>query len=828
MSSLFGIGGGGNVGASGGSFYPYSIDQSLRFNDDDSAYLNRTPSSDGNRQIFTYSVWFKIGNTGITHSTLFSVNDRNSGNYNFIRLSSDALRIQLSGGGSNYAIQTNQVFRDVSSWYHLVLSVDTTQATSTDRVKIYINGEQVTSFSTENYPSVNKVLDVNSDTEHRIGSFVDYGRYFDGYMAEINMIDGTALDASSFGETINNIWVPKNVSGLTYGTNGFYLSFADSAAIGDDLSGNANDFTANNLAASDVGPSSPTNNFATLNPLQNSGGGGTWFAQATLSEGNLKASLPANSVSCATMKATGKLYAEVRWSTIKNELALGLIIPEEYTTTTAHPTNTGANSWRMAYSGGAPADIFLVDEGTSVANPAQTVSAGDIFQIAWDTDSGEIWFGYNNSWYDSSGGTTGNPSTGANPTMTATTADLEASLVYIACGNNTGVGTINFGQDSTFAGAISAGGNADANGIGDFAYAPPTDYLCLAASSLSEPTISPKSAKQADDYFNTVLYTGDGSSSNAITAVGFQPDWVSIKNRSNARSGINYDVIRGANSDLRWDSTAAEDTSVTNQLLSFDADGFTVGDKNNLNGNNETFVAWNWKAGGTAVSNSDGSITSSVSAAPDAGFSITSWVGTGSAGTIGHGLSSAVEMIIVKNRETSGNWHVYHKDTTDAPNDVLFLNLTNADTDQDRFNDTTPTDSVFSINDSDAMNKSGDGIIAYCFHSVDGYSKVGSYVGNASTDGTFVYTGFRPAFVLLKVSSTTNNWFIYDNKREGYNQENDTLSPNDSSAEDNSYKLDLLSNGFKIRGSNNAHNHNGQTFIYLAFAEAPFKYANAR
>jgi hypothetical protein len=212
-NSPFWFSSGATAAGGGGNLYPYSIDQSLRFNDNDSAYLSRTPSSDGSRKIFTYSVWFKVGNTGLTFSTLFSVNDRSAGNYNFIRLDSDKLRIQLSGGGSNYAIQTNQVFRDVSSWYHLVLSVDTTQATDTERVKIYINGERVTSFSTASYPSADKVLDVNSNTEHRIGSFVDYGRYFDGYMAEINMIDGTALDPTSFGETINGIWVPKQYSG---------------------------------------------------------------------------------------------------------------------------------------------------------------------------------------------------------------------------------------------------------------------------------------------------------------------------------------------------------------------------------------------------------------------------------------------------------------------------------------------------------------------------------------------------------------------------------------------------------------------------------------
>jgi hypothetical protein len=328
------------------------------------------------------------------------------------------------------------------------------------------------------------------------------------------------------------------------------------------------------------------------------------------------------------------------------------------------------------------------------------------------------------------------------------------------------------------------------------------------------------------DYFNTVLYTGNGGT-NAVTGVGFQPDWVWVKRRDSAGSHGLHDSNRGSTKRLKSDTTDAEDTN-SNILASFDSDGFTIGDASgNYNASGGTYASWNWLAGGTAVSNTDGSITSSVSANTTAGFSIVSYTGTTVSGaTIGHGLGVAPSMIITKNRTLSGsgfgNWVVYHKALdASAPEDkFLLLNLTNAVGDSTgAWNDTAPTSSVFTVGNFDSTN-GDEPMIAYCFAEKKGYSKFGSYTGNGSTDGTFVYTGFKPAMIITKANAVAD-WFIRDNKQDPENVMNEYLSPNTTATSGNLDSFDFVSNGFKIRNSNNAWNGSGTTYIYMAFAENP-------
>jgi len=373
---------------------------------------------------------------------------------------------------------------------------------------------------------------------------------------------------------------------------------------------------------------------------------------------------------------------------------------------------------------------------------------------------------------------------------------------------------VNFGQDSSFAGNKTAQGNQDSNSIGDFYYTPPTDFLALCTSNLPDPAVIPS------EHFNTVLYSGTGSSAS-ITGVGFQPDKVWIKSRNQTYHHELFDVIRGASYRLQSNNMDAQayDTAT---LTSFDADGFSAAGGYRTNSSGTTYVAWNWKAGGTGVSNTNGSITSTVSANADAGFSIVGWANTGSAVTIGHGLSSTPELIISKMRSAFGSWFNHSK--SGAATQILRLNTTHALHNHDVFNNTYPTSSVFSYKHGDAED-----FIAYCFHSVDGYSKVGSYEGNSSDDGTFVYCGFRPKFILMKnVDGATQDWYIFDTERETYNIVDDYLRPNLSNAETNysAGALDIVSNGFKLR-KNNAE-WNTATHIFYAIAESPFKYTNAR
>ena len=338
----------------------------------------------------------------------------------------------------------------------------------------------------------------------------------------------------------------------------------------------------------------------------------------------------------------------------------------------------------------------------------------------------------------------------------------------------------------------------------------------MAYSSIAKPT----------DHFNTILWTGNGADGRALTGVGFQPDWVWIKDRIDTESHCLTDAVRGATKSLRSNGTNAEATD-TDALQSFNSDGFTVGNQGQVNkSNGDTFVGWSWKAGNSSgSSNSDGATASTVSANTTAGFSIVGWTGTGSATTVGHGLGATPQVVLLKNRSEVYGWQMYHESLGNGK--YVSLNSTDAEaTSSQSWNDTSPTSSVFSVGASDSNNKSGNNIIAYCFAEKQGYSKFGSYTGNGNADGTFVYTGFKPAFVLMKKTSggQARNWCILDNKREGFNPENDQLHPNTNGVESmgSGTTLDLLSNGFKLRVTDDDKNGSGDPYIFMAFAENPF------
>jgi len=324
------------------------------------------------------------------------------------------------------------------------------------------------------------------------------------------------------------------------------------------------------------------------------------------------------------------------------------------------------------------------------------------------------------------------------------------------------------------------------------------------------------------DYFNTKLYTGTGSS-QSITGVGFQPDWVWIKDRDNVRNHQIYDVIRGAGYVIYSNLTSAEGDDI-NRLSSFDSDGFSLGSSADVNDSSQNFASWNWLASNTTASNTDGSITSTVSANTTSGFSIVSYTGTGANATVGHGIDTP-KMIIVKGRNKAGGspWWVYHSALGNTKG--LTLNSTDASsTTSVLWNNTSPTSSVFSLGTGDELNGSGIDFIAYCFAEKKGFSKFGSYTGNGNADGTFVYTGFKPAWIMVKRTDTTNNWMMIDNKRTPSNTGTvPELFADSSSAENNSTdgRFDYLSNGLKARGTNAVINASGGTYIYMAFAESP-------
>ena len=330
---------------------------------------------------------------------------------------------------------------------------------------------------------------------------------------------------------------------------------------------------------------------------------------------------------------------------------------------------------------------------------------------------------------------------------------------------------------------------------------------------------------QPKDYFNTKLYTGNNTSTNAITGVGFQPDWTWIKVRNTGDSHRIYDAVRGSTKHISSNATVAENNLY--QLTSFDSDGFTIGSNDLSVNGNYNYTSWNWKANGAGSANTDGSISSTVSVNTTAGFSIVKWTGSGADGTIGHGLGVAPKMVIVKSLANTTNWMVYHASLGNAKE--LYLNGTSASASSTAWNSTTPTSSVISLDGGagNGVNASGD-YVAYCFAEKKGFSKFGSYKSNNSTDGVFIYTGFKPAFVLCKVTdTTTNDWTLLDSARDTYNVAGKRLYPNLSGTESEVARADFLSNGFKLRGTGSDMNGPaGYGYIYMAFAEEPLVSSN--
>ena len=807
-----------NAGAGRGSFgfYNDTVNQSLRFEDGDNAYLNKTLSA-SNGTIFTFSCWVKLGNLGINRCLLQGYEDSN--NFTQILLYSDnvvGVYSATSGAARLYA-KTTALQRDTGAWYNIVVKFNGTS--SSEEFKIYVNGVNQ-ALTTTNALAAHQSLIGNSNA-HYIGNNFNQSLDMDGYMAEVNFIDGTALDADSFGETKDGIWIPKDTSSLTFGTNGFRLQFdqtgtgtASTSTIGADISGNNNHFTSNNLVSTDSNmPDCPENNFATLNLLYSSISAS--YPTPVLSEGNLAASTNSGSnwktVPTTMYMSTGKWYSEVLVTYTDAVDSFIGFASSEFNGQAYAPTETAF---------GYQFHPALGIRHNSSQLSAQTFTQDDIIGLALNMDDNEIKFYKNGSLLYTA------------TSVAAGSWSVALTLLY------TKTLYANFGQDSSFAGNETAQGNTDGNGIGDFYYAPPSGFLALCSSNLPELTIGPDQTTQADDNFNTVLWTGNGSDGRSITGVGFDPDFVWIRSRNLATSHLLNDTIRGANKTLFSEGTNAETADNGGGYLSaFVTDGFSVtsggsGD-DAVNDSSDTYVAWNWLAG-TAFSNSAGAngatIASSGQVNTTAGFSIVSWVlGSTDNGTIGHSLGVAPDVIIVKNRDAVAQWLVYHSGNTASPEtDYLALEATQATIDDVRaWNDTAPTSSVFTIGDVSWWGGSTDNMIAYCFHNVEGYSKFGTYEGNGNNDGTFVYTGFRPAFLLVKSVDSTSDWLLVDDKRIGYNPENEYIEVNNANAEGTVNMFDLVSNGFKNR-DRTADPNVAETYLYIAFASQPFKFANAR
>jgi len=760
----------------------YTISRSLRFRNSASAYLNRTFTTPTNAIKWTVSFWFKRGTLGAA-IPLFGSYTNTSIDCGLTINSSDQLQMYVTN--TTALLKTNNVLRDPSAWYHCVVSFDSANATATNRVKIYINGVEC-SYGTDNRASYSSFSSTwNTAAAQYIAYYNSPSIYFDGEMTEFYHVDGQALTPSSFGayNATTGVWQPTKYAG-TYGTNGFYLNFNNNAStttLGYDTSGNSNNWTTNNISLTtgvtyDSMIDVPTpyadggngrGNYPVINFLNA-------YSNTFLSNGNLR------------YQNTNAYWANARATM---QPAVGSKFYVEFTSTQPWTSNN------VSFLGLCTPSMALTASAGDIATIYTTTTSGEVLALAIDRVNNQV-------------------STYRNNALVGTTSISATNDIDIVVGSYAASGEINFGQRP-------------------FSYTPPTGFVALNTYNLPTPSIS-----NGANYFAATTYTGNGStqnilnSANTTTGVSFKPDLVWVKARSTTYDNQLTDSVRGANYELQSNSTGAQ----TNYGLisAFNSNGFTVytnGTYLASNANGTTYVGWQWQAGaGSSSSNTNGSITSTVSVNATAGFSVVSYTGTGANATVGHGLGVAPSFIITKVRSASGaDWGVYH--SAIGATQYLLLDTTAAAASSANFwNNTAPTSSVFSVGVGGSTNNSGNTMIAYCWSAVAGFSKFGSYTGNGSTDGTFVYTGFRPRYIMIKRTDNVGDWWILDTSRDTYNVMNNELFADTSGAEAGGNAggtIDFLSNGFKLRCTTQPNTSSG-TFVYACFAENPFRNSLAR
>jgi len=684
--------------------------------------------------------------------------------------STTSLTLLMSTSGTSWDFtQTAASALTTAAWQHVAVTRSGTA------IKAFVNGTEVISSTLSGALTTNTQPVV-------IGSDVT-ANHWDGKISNLRIIKGRALYTAAF--------TPPSTA-LTAVTDTVLLTCQDSTFI--DNSPSAHTITAVNDAAtttvspfepvdgSDAMLDSPTNygsgdlvrgNYATWNPLNSA---------MTLTNGNLEANTTTQTKCLATFgMETGKWYCEVTQNATGNNSGLIGLTKQNVSLT----TYTGADSTSYGYFA---ANGNKYNNG-SASSYGASYTTNDVIGIAFDADNGTLVF-YKN------GVSQGTAFTG-----------LTSGPYFFSVSNSTTTGnqsatSANFGQQP-------------------FKYPAPAGYKSLCSTNLPTPAIADGSTAM-----DVVLYTGNNST-QSISGLKFSPDLAWFKGRSGTYWHAVVDSVRGRSSGLSTNSTNAEYTSsAANDLVSFDSTGFTLGPVSNwssINRNGESLVAWTWDAGSSTVSNTDGTITSQVRANPTAGCSVVSYTGTGANATVGHGLNAVPEMIIVKNRDAALNWNAYHVGVDSSSPEDYFLRLNFTDAiiaSVKRWNNTAPTSSVFSVGTSGNVNGNTQDLIAYCFAPVEGFSSFGSFTG--STSNTFVYTGMRPRWLMIKRTDTTGNWQILDTEREGYNVDNDPLWANLADQEGTTDIADILSNGFKMR--------DGATgdYIYAAFAEHPFNTSRAR
>ena len=925
--------------ASAGGF---SIDNSCLFNTSDNAVLSRANGTATSSKIATIAFWFKIGVIGVDRAFFGA-----EGFYTGCAFLATGQLYVVHGSGA-IVLTTTQIFKDPTAWYHCVCVFDTTEAATEDRFKMYINGVQVTAYTSGTFPTLNEAFTAwnQSGNTNLVGDGHSTYANYDGYLSEFHSIDGTAYGPTTFGEFDDNgVWRPIEVSAVTYGNNGFYMDFKDSSNLGNDVSGNDNDLTSSGLVAADQFNDTPTNNYCIFNSVNI---GTLSGAAPTLSEGGTVLTGPGSTYGSSTctvgIPTSGKYWFKATLTVAAGGGHLGIVSFGNSGWSNAQCAASQVQSSTLNFdliSCGYFHDVLhRFNGGASVVDVGESssLSVDDVFEFLIDRDSGDVTINLNGS-------------------LHVTVESLPSTQVM-------------FPFASGYAGSqwtIDCGGNGSTPSD--------TDFKDINTTNMPTPTILDGTAN-----FQTTLYTGNATDRNISQTENsvFTPDWVWIKNRSAADEHKLIDITRGVAQEISSDSNTIESTnldglqafsdklwvdasgetlignstSAGGLAAAFDGDnskgyatcaaagsppgtvgvdwgsgntklitqmiivgssdygyssngrtiniklegstdnfsssvvdlgggtgdftdassnsfklitptsttayryhrayitssvgstnvaqvqlfesntgaarGFTLGNgPSGYNDNSENFVAWQWLAGGGAGSSNEvGSInTTTTTVNTTAGISISTYVGTGSTATVGHGLGAVPALMVFKNIGAEENWRVYHKDNTAAP-ETEYLSWTNNGATADlatTFNDTAPTSTVFTVGSSAATNQSGETMIAYIFAEIEGFSNFGGYTGNGLALGATVYTGFKPAYIIIKKSSGTGSWVIYDNQRSPYNEIDDQLLADTTAAETTgSEEIDFLANGFKIKTADSDVNTANGLYVYAAFAEYPF------
>ena len=780
--------------ARAGAATGYTIDNSCIFNFPSASYMTRTPGSSSNRTTWTMSFWFKLCTFASSTAggiVLFSAGGTE------IKLSDTDDKLYVSDGTTFKT--TSGVFRDPIAWNHIVIAADTTQSTASDRLKLYVNGS-IASLETDTAPDEDFAFDVNSTQAQQIGK--EGSNYMDGYIAEFYIIDGTQEEAADFGETnTRGVWVPKAYTG-SYGTNGFLLDFESSGDLGNDVSGNNNDFSLNNIDSSDQSTDTPTNNHCVWNLANN------LVDNLTLSKGNkrfVNANSSQDKVKGTFFPITGKWYWEVKW-TATSTTAGGQVGISQCDVQSNHELGsdnnhgTGDSLGYRSFDGKTYRNNTLADFG-------DTWDVGDVISVALDADNGFVYFGKNNTWQNSGDPTSGSSGTGAAYTISSTlvngggwgpASSSEASIIF----------------DAYFAEA-------------EWSYSAPTNFLALNTTNLDAPSVVDPSTN-----FQVVTYSGN-SSTQSITLGGnsnMKPDLVWAKSRSNADSHVFQDAARGVGKALFWNNDDTED-AVTDAVTSFDTDGFALGDGSELstgtiNTTGRTYVAWNWAAGNSGASNTDGTInTTTTYVDTTAGISIGTYTGTGvDAATVGHGLGVTPTTVWIFPRSNGENHLASNWETGVSVYSEKWKLQDNEAAESSSGHVTAASSTTFTLGTDANVNGSSRTYAAYSFVEVVGFSKFGTYTGHGETDGTYAFCGFTPEMVMIKADDDSEDWIIFDRARDTYNPAENYLYPNTDAAEATSSteKIDFLSNGFKSRGTDDRINKNDGIYIFAAFAKHPF------